>query len=191
LHGIKLIVGLGNPGAEYESTRHNAGAWFLDALTEQFQSPLRTETKFHAKVSRIQLNGHDCWLMIPNTFMNLSGQAIQALATFYKIPAEQILVAHDELDFPPGTVRIKQDGGHGGHNGLRDTINHLHTKQFFRLRIGIGHPGHKDQVHDYVLSRPSRHDHQTIMDSIETALALVPELIEGDVQKAIKQLHSE
>ena len=144
---IKLIVGLGNPGPQYEQTRHNAGAWYVNALAHDYSIPLQLETKFFGHVGRGMIGNSDCRLLIPNTFMNLSGKAVGALATFYKILPDEILVAHDELDIDPGTVKLKQSGGHGGHNGLRDIISALaNNRDFYRLRIGIGHPGNKSQV---------------------------------------------
>ncbi len=185
---IDLVVGLGNPGGNYEQTRHNAGFWFVDALARQ-SGTFRSESKFQGDVCKISLSGHDCWLLKPATFMNRSGQSVTALAGFYKIPAENILVVHDELDLPPGVARLKQGGGHGGHNGLRDIIARLGA-DFMRLRIGIGHPGSKEQVVDYVLQRPSLADQQQIDSAIAAALAVMPELLCGEAQRAMNQLHS-
>lgn len=187
---IKLIVGLGNPGVEHESTRHNAGQWFVDALTSTFPTVLRKESKFQAMIASVNIDQHDCWLLIPTTYMNLSGQSVASFMRFYKIAPSQILVAHDELDLPVGTVKIKESGGHGGHNGLRDIIAHLDTEEFYRLRIGIQHPGHKDLVTDYVLQKPSREDHEKIMGSIREAIDVLPDIISGDFQKAMKALHT-
>jgi PTH1 family peptidyl-tRNA hydrolase len=187
---IQLIVGLGNPGPEYSDTRHNVGAWFTELLAEQHNLSLKPETKFKGLVSRIQNGTVDCWLLNPSTYMNHSGQAVKAMASFYKIPPEAILVAHDELDFPAGTIKLKQDGGHGGHNGLRDIIRHLNSQNFHRLRIGIGHPGHRDHVIDYVLHTPSRSDHQQIMAALDETLPLMPELLAGNVQAVTKKLHT-
>jgi peptidyl-tRNA hydrolase, PTH1 family len=186
---IKLIVGLGNPGRDYAETRHNAGSWFIELLAKQQNAKLQSEAKFHALVARTQISTHDCWLLIPTTFMNLSGKSVQAFSQFYKILPSQILVAHDELDFLPGTVRLKQGGGHGGHNGLRDIMERLGA-DFFRLRIGIGHPGHRDKVHDYVLNRPNKTDYELIQDSIIQASAIMPDVLEGNVQKAMRNLHT-
>lgn len=186
---IQLIVGLGNPGQQYEATRHNVGAWFIEMLAREFSIDLKTENKFQGSIGRIQTTEYDLWLLIPTTYMNKSGLAVKALSHFYKIPPEAILVAHDELDFPPGITRFKQEGGHGGHNGIRDVIDHLQSKNFHRLRIGIGHPGHRDQVTDYVLSRPSKKDHELIVDSLELAKSVLPTFISGDYQKAIALLH--
>jgi len=187
---IQLIVGLCNPGSKYEQTRHNAGAWFVSQLAEKYQVLLRPELKFKGLAGSFTYEDRTCRLLLPTTFMNLSGQAIVAMANFYKIPAEQILVAHDELDLPAGIAKLKQGGGHGGHNGLRDTIAQLGTRDFFRLRIGINHPGDKRQVIDYVLKKPSNADSIKIQNSISDALQVTDALIEGDIQKAMRELHS-
>lgn len=187
---IKLIAGLGNPGIDYDHTRHNAGAWVVETLAQQANTELRQEKKFHGQCARININGHDIWLLLPTTFMNHSGQALQALAAFYKIDANDILVCHDELDLAPGDIRLKSGGGHGGHNGLRDIISHLGTNKFHRLRVGINHPGHKDKVLNYVLGRPSRSDQEHIIDAIARATALMPTIIKGDMNKAMTQLHT-
>lgn len=188
---IQLIVGLGNPGQEYESTRHNAGAWFVHALANRYQETLRLETKFHAHVTKITEDGENCWLMIPTTYMNESGRAVKAMTQFYKISPEHILVAHDELDFPAGVVKVKQGGGHGGHNGLRDIISALGGNTFNRARIGIGHPGDPKRVHDYVLTKPSRSDHDKIDNAIDDLLHVTPDLIKGETQKVMKALHTD
>ncbi len=188
---IKLIVGLGNPGSQYENTRHNVGAWFVEQLSKQYSSPLKLETKFSGCASKAAIDHHMCWLLIPTTYMNESGRSVAAIARFYKIQPEEILVAHDELDFEAGIIRVKENGGHGGHNGLRDIINHLHTKDFPRMRIGIGHPGHKDKVSPYVLSAPSRSDKQKIDTAIDDGCSVIPELLAGDVQKAFRYLHND
>nr|MDQ2995055.1 aminoacyl-tRNA hydrolase [Pseudomonadota bacterium] len=154
MHLIKLIVGLGNPGPQYASTRHNVGAWLVEELARQHHTALRADTKFLGQYCKIRLGDQECLLLVPTTFMNLSGQSVKALAQYYKIAPEEILVAHDELDFPTGQIRFKHDGGHGGHNGLRDIISHLHSKTFHRLRIGIDHPGNRDDVVGYVLKPP-------------------------------------
>ena len=151
---IQLIVGLGNPGAQYEDTRHNAGFWFVEQLARAYGGSLQPEKKFFGYAARITIGGQDVRLLTPSTFMNRSGQAVNAIATFYKIPPQAILVAHDELDHPPGIGRLKQGGGHGGHNGLRDIISSLgNNKDFCRLRIGIGHPGNSKAVVNYVLKK--------------------------------------
>jgi PTH1 family peptidyl-tRNA hydrolase len=187
--GIALIVGLGNPGKEYEATRHNAGFWFVDAIARQQRLSFKPEKKFHGQLARFTLAGQDVWLLKPDTYMNLSGQAVQAVCQFYKIPLEQILVAHDELDLEPGVVRLKKGGGHGGHNGLRDIMQRM-GKEFYRLRIGIGHPGHKEKVTGHVLNKVSADDERAIEYAIDEALRVLPEVIGGDMQKAMNQLHS-
>jgi peptidyl-tRNA hydrolase len=191
MSSVKLIVGLGNPGAKYEQTRHNAGFWFVEEVARQFSAQFRPETKFLGEAARIQQNGMDFWLLKPTTFMNRSGQSIQALANFYKIEPESILVAHDELDLAPGVARLKKGGGHGGHNGLKDTIAALGTKEFQRLRLGIGHPGDKSQVVDFVLKAPSKTEFQQIDDAIYQATRVLPDLLAGNVEKAMNQLHTE
>ena len=187
----KLIVGLGNPGNEYRGTRHNAGADFVEELAGQHGCTLQAESKFFGLSGRISLAGHDLRLLIPTTFMNRSGKAVAAMASFYKIKPEEILVAHDELDIPAGTARFKRGGGHGGHNGLRDIVPALgNNKNFFRLRVGIGHPGHASKVTGYVLGAPSRVDRDRIDASISEAIAALPLLLDGDDTKAMTQLHS-
>ena len=191
MSAVQLIVGLGNPGAEYEQTRHNAGFWFVDELARINQCPLRKEARFHAEVGRCTLHGHDCRLQKPITFMNRSGQAVIALTDFLRIPPSEILVVHDELDLLPGTVRLKKGGGHGGHNGLRDLIAHLGTQDFMRLRVGIGHPGDRNQVVDYVLHRPSREERDQIDAAIQRALDVMPLAVAGEFERAMHKLHSE
>jgi len=187
---INLIAGLGNPGAQYEQTRHNAGFWFVDEIARQYGGQFRVESKFNAEICKLSVEGKTIWLMKPQTFMNRSGQPVQALANFYKIPFDQILIAHDELDLDPGTAKLKTGGGHGGHNGLRDLISQLGNKGFQRLRLGIGHPGHKDQVADFVLHRPGKDEQIDIERSIDDALRILPELMAGDWEKAMHKLHS-
>lgn len=191
MSAVQLIVGLGNPGVEYEQTRHNAGFWFIDALARAHQCSLRGEARFHAEVGRCTLHGHDCRLQKPSTFMNRSGQAVSALAKFLRILPTDILVVHDELDLPPGTARLKKGGGHGGHNGLRDLIAHLGTQDFMRLRIGVGHPGNRDEVVDYVLHRPSREDRESIDAAMQRALEVMPLAVAGEFERAMHKLHSE
>jgi len=186
-----MIVGLGNPGPKYQRTRHNAGADFVKELAHSVSATLSTESKFHGETARITLNGKDIRLLIPSTYMNRSGQAVSAMAKFYQIAPQNILVAHDELDHSPGTVRFKIAGGHGGHNGLRDIIKALgNNKEFARLRIGIGHPGHADQVADYVLKKASKADQQLIDNSISDALKYLPLAVDGQWEQAMNQLHS-
>ena len=186
---IDLIVGLGNPGAQYEQTRHNAGFWFVDEIARLKGAHFRPDSKFSGEACKVNLEGREVWLLKPDTFMNRSGQSVQKLATFYKIPVENILVAHDELDLEPGDIRLKTAGGHGGHNGLRDIIAHL-GQNFQRLRIGIGHPGHRDQVADYVLHRAGKDEQIGIENAIDNALRVLPLLAEGSWEKAVHRLHS-
>jgi len=189
---IRLIAGLGNPGPQYEQTRHNAGAWLIESLARRYQLTLKADRKYFGLTAKLCLPSGDVHLIIPNTFMNRSGQAVQALANYYKIKPEEILVAHDELDFPAGTVRLKESGGHGGHNGLRDIISKLGgTKDFYRLRIGIDHPGDKKLVHDYVLGRPSVADRQKIERSIEDIEDVIELIISGDMSAAMNRLHTD
>lgn len=188
---IKLIVGLANPGSEYAATRHNAGEWFVEALLSGTSDPLKPESKFFASLSQTTLDAHPIRIMVPTTYMNESGKAIAAVCNFYKVEPQEILVAHDELDLPPGTVRLKQGGGHGGHNGLRHIIQALGTPNFYRLRIGIGHPGNKNQVTNYVLKKPSTDDKNLIDDAITQALHVIPTVLAGDMQKAMTALHTE
>lgn len=188
---IKLIAGLGNPGPQYLHTRHNAGADFVRQLASELNQPLREESRFFAETARASIDGQDVRLLVPTTYMNLSGKAIAALANFYQIEAESILVAHDELDLPPGTARFKQGGGHGGHNGLRDIIQCLgNNRNFARLRIGIGHPGDSSQVTNYVLSKASPADQALIADSMEDAIKALPKAIGGHWQQAMTALHT-
>jgi PTH1 family peptidyl-tRNA hydrolase len=188
--GIRLIVGLGNPGAEYARTRHNAGAWFVEALVERASVRLGRDAKLHAELGKAHFGGEPVWLARPTTFMNHSGRAVVALLNYYRIAPEQALVVHDELDLPPGTARLKFDGGHGGQNGLRDTIGQLGHGRFHRLRIGIGHPGHRDKVTPWVLGRPGVDDEAAIRRSIDDAAAVVDLLAVGSIEKAMHQLHT-
>ncbi|WIO74599.1 aminoacyl-tRNA hydrolase [Porticoccaceae bacterium LTM1] len=189
---IELIVGLGNPGPKYDRTRHNAGADFVLELARQCGVSLKSESKFFGDTARVRIDNHDVRLLIPSTFMNRSGQAIGAMARFYNIAPEAILVAHDELDLPPGKIRFKHGGGHGGHNGLRDTIQALaNNRNFARLRIGIGHPGNARDVSDYVLSKASGSDQQLINDNIDDAIRALPLAVNGEWQKAMNKLHTQ
>ena len=188
---VDLIAGLGNPGSKYAQTRHNAGFWFVDAVARKYHGQLRSEAKYKSDTARCSIDGHDCRLQKPLDFMNCSGRPVAALAGFYRIPRQAILVAHDDLDLPPGTVRLKKDGGHGGHNGLRDLIPQLGGKDFLRLRIGIGHPGHRDDVVGYVLKAPSSADRTLIEQAIDEAIAVLPRIIKGDINAAMKQLHTQ
>lgn len=186
---VQLIVGLGNPGPDYETTRHNAGFWFVEHLANRFNGQFRKETKFSGEACKVRIAGNDVWLLKPMTFMNRSGQAVRQISNFYKIPVESILVAHDELDLEPGTVRLKRGGGHGGHNGLRDLVSHM-GKDFARLRIGVGHPGHKDKVVNFVLTRAGKQEQQLIDEAIDEAIIVIEDIVSGHFQKAMNQLHS-
>jgi PTH1 family peptidyl-tRNA hydrolase len=187
--GIKLVVGLGNPGPQYDATRHNVGFWFVDALAARNNARFRAETKFHGQLCRLLLGGVELRLLKPGTFMNRSGQSLGAVVRYFHIPPEQILVAHDELDLSVGSARFKRGGGHAGHNGLRDIISVLGSRDFWRLRIGIGHPGDRRQVVNYVLGRPSRDDETRIWDVLDDAECSVADLLEGNFQKAMNRLH--
>lgn len=188
---VELIVGLGNPGPKYDRTRHNAGADLVLEFAKSQHVELKQESKFFGDTAKVSIDNRDVRLLIPSTFMNRSGQSIAALAGFYQIPPAAILIVHDELDLPPGTARFKKGGGHGGHNGLRDTIQSLgNNKEFARLRIGIGHPGNAKQVADYVLKKPSPSDQQLITNSIDDALRTLPLAISGQWEKAMHELHT-
>jgi PTH1 family peptidyl-tRNA hydrolase len=187
---IRLIVGLGNPGADYVETRHNAGFWLVDLIAADRSLSFRFEKRYNAQECKFKAEGKDIYLLKPQSFMNRSGQAVAALARYYKIKPEQILVLHDELDLPPGTNRIKQAGGHGGHNGLRDIVNHLGSREFFRVRVGIGHPGDASQVINYVLHKPSVADLNAIEAANRDTLVAMPLIIEGRIDKAMQALHT-
>ena len=187
---IKAIVGLGNPGPRYLETRHNVGVWLLDALAARNVVQLRPESRFHGELGELWIGGQKCRLLKPDCFMNRSGQSVLALAHYYKLLPDQLLVVHDELDLPPGTARFKSGGGHGGHNGLRDIFLGLGSRDFNRLRIGIGHPGDKNQVSDYVLTRPRSEQRESILDAIDNALRVVSEFVSGQRESAIAKLHT-
>ena len=187
---MKLIVGLGNPGKEYVATRHNAGFQWMSQLVEKLQVTLKAEAKFHGLCTRIGQVGNELWLLSPQTYMNASGQAVARLCHFYKIQPEQILVVHDELDLPPGISRLKLGGGLGGHNGLKDIATRLVTRDFWRLRIGIGHPGDKDSVVDYVLQLPRKEEAIKIDEAIHRSLEIWPLIARGDCQAAMLALHT-
>lgn len=188
---IKLIVGLGNPGAKYADTRHNAGEWLIERLAHRFNFNLRDESKFFGKTARTSIQGKEVRFLIPTTFMNLSGKAVGALATFYRIQPEQILVLHDELDLPVGSVKLKLGGGHGGHNGLKDIIAQLgNSKNFYRLRIGIGHPGDRNQVSNFVLSKPAPAEKQRIEQALDEAECCIEILLKDGITKAMNRLNS-
>lgn len=188
---IQLIVGLANPGKEYAETRHNAGAWFIERLAEMSHTQLRKETKYHGLHGVVELHGQTCHLLIPTTFMNLSGQAVSACMKYHKISPASILIAHDEIDLPVGAIKLKYDGGDGGHNGLKDVIRHLHTKQFYRLRIGVGRPTLSNEVVDYVLHPPSKSERLIIDKALDQAQETLPLIMQGEMQKAMQKLHTE
>ncbi|RVU29968.1 MULTISPECIES: aminoacyl-tRNA hydrolase [Neptunomonas] len=188
---IQLIVGLGNPGSQYMNTRHNAGADFVEQLAARQNAVLQPEKKYFGLYTKTLIDSQPVHLLIPTTYMNLSGQSVAALANFFKIPAEQILVAHDELDLPPGIARFKQGGGHGGHNGLRDIISKLgNNKQFYRLRLGIGHPGHASEVANFVLKKAPSSEYTKTQAATDEALHHLPLALSGDWAKAMNKLHS-
>ncbi|NOT65286.1 MAG: aminoacyl-tRNA hydrolase [Methylotenera sp.] len=187
--GIKLFVGLGNPGDKYTATRHNAGFWWVDQLVASSNSKLAMDTKFFGLAGKLSPTA-DTWLLKPTTFMNLSGKAVAALANYYKILPEQILVVHDELDLPPETVKLKKGGGHGGHNGLKDITTALGTADFWRLRIGIGHPGDRNEVINFVLKAPLKDEQIAINLSIDASIQIVPQLLNGDFDAAMLKLHT-
>lgn len=187
--GIRLIVGLGNPGAQYELTRHNVGFWFVDAIAAGRRESFRAEPKFQGELARVSIARADVRLLKPSTYMNRSGQSIAAVVRYFDLRPEQVLVAHDELDLPVGTLRLKQGGGHAGHNGLRDTIAQLGSRDFWRLRIGIAHPGDRTLVTGYVLGRPSREDGDRIHESLLDGERLLGDLVDGHFQLAMNHLH--
>jgi len=187
---MKLIVGLGNPGDRYDQTRHNAGFWFVDDIARAYGGQFRSESRFSGETCRVVIDGQDIWLLKPSTFMNRSGTAVSALARFYKIPPSEMLVAHDELDIAPGRLKLKCGGGNAGHNGLKDIQSHLGTADFWRLRIGIGHPGHRDQVTQFVLQSPSKAECALIDQAIDEAVRALPLIISGDIARATECLHS-
>ncbi|WP_367065956.1 aminoacyl-tRNA hydrolase [Oryzisolibacter sp. LB2S] len=187
---IKLFVGLGNPGPEYEATRHNAGFWWVDALARELKATLVPERAYHGLMARTSVGGHSVWLLEPQTFMNLSGKSVAALARFYKIAPEEILVVHDELDLPPGQAKLKRGGSHAGHNGLRDIHAQLGSSDYWRLRLGIGHPGVKSEVVHWVLKKPAPDQRQLIEDSIAHSLKAWPAMLAGDMDKATLQVHT-
>lgn len=187
--GPKLIAGLGNPGPEYADTRHNVGFWFVDALAREYQLTFRVERRFSGAVCQLATGPERCWLLKPGNYMNRSGHSVAALAQYYDVAPASILVVHDEIDLPAGQVKLKFSGGHGGHNGLRDIIRQLGSSDFYRLRIGIGHPGHRDHVVPYVLGRPAVTDREAIEDTIARTLAEIPRLLQGEYEKVMNELH--
>lgn len=191
MNQIKLIVGLANPGAEYAKTRHNAGAWLIEALIRQQSSSLKAEAKFFGLVGKTHFGSQEVKLLIPTTFMNLSGKAVRAMAQFYQIKPDEILVVHDELDLNPGNAKFKLGGGHGGHNGLKDIIAQLgNDRNFHRLRIGIGHPGDRNKVVSFVLNAPSKPEQHLIDEAIDYALRYLPEYVKGEMNAAMSKMNS-
>ena len=186
---IKLIIGLGNPGDKYSKTRHNAGFWFADELARRFSGEFRYEKRFNAEVCKVSITGREVWLAKPQSYMNLSGKPVRAMLDYYRLDTGTTLVAHDEIDLPPGTVRFKSNGGHGGHNGLKDVIRHC-GRDFMRLRVGVGHPGHKDAVTSYVLKKASSDVEAGMLRNIDEAADVMPMLVEDGLEAAMKDLHT-
>ena len=187
---LRLIVGLGNPGAEHLRTRHNAGFWLVDALAQREGARFGVESKLRGETAKVVFDGRPVWLLKPNTFMNASGASVGAALRYWKIAPEEMLVAHDDLDLPAGAARLKFDGGHGGQNGLRDLFAHIGHGRFHRLRIGIGHPGHKDRVLGWVLGRPSAADEAAIIEATARSLDVLPLVVAGEFERAMKELHT-
>jgi PTH1 family peptidyl-tRNA hydrolase len=187
---IKLLVGLGNPGPEYEDTRHNAGFWWIDAVARELKVSLSPERSYHGLVARTQVDGHNVWLLEPQTFMNVSGKSVAALARFFKIAPQEILVAHDEMDIEPGDAKLKLGGSHAGHNGLRDIHAQLGTADYWRLRIGVGHPGIKSEVVSWVLKKPMPEQREAITASITRSVQALPLLLQGEMEKAMAKIHT-
>jgi PTH1 family peptidyl-tRNA hydrolase len=186
---ISLIVGLGNPGAGHAGTRHNAGYWFLEELARRYLLDFRLEARFKGELTELQINGRKLRLLRPNTFMNLSGGSVAPLARYFDVAPEQILVVHDDLDLLPGVARIKNGGGHGGHNGLRSLFSDLGSREFMRLRLGIGHPGNSDEVTDYVLRMPSAQDRELILEAVQRSAGLFEDMAAGDWERVMNDLH--
>ena len=189
--GLRLIVGLGNPGPEHLRTRHNAGFWLVDALALREGARFGLESKLFGETCKVVIAGQPVWLLKPATYMNASGKSVAAALRYWKIEPSEALLAHDDLDLPPGTARLKFDGGHGGQNGLRDTMRLLGHGRFHRLRVGIGHPGHKDRVTPWVLGKPGADDEAAILRAIDDAIGVLPLAVAGDFNEAMKRLHTE
>jgi len=187
---IRLLVGLGNPGPDYSETRHNAGFWWLDAVSRMLKAPLQIDKSYQGLVARTSVNGQTLWLLEPQTFMNLSGHSVASLARFFKIAPQEILVAHDELDIAPGEAKLKLGGSHAGHNGLRDIHAQLGSDQYWRLRLGVGHPGHKAEVIHWVLKKPSPDHRIAIEQAIDRAARALPQLLAGDMEHATRLIHT-
>lgn len=187
---IKLIVGLRNPGSGYQHTRHNAGEWFVDALIKQHHASLKSDKKMQGEIADLEISGLTCKALLPLTFMNHSGLPVRLICQFYRIEPNELLVVHDDLDLPAGRIKLKTAGGHGGHNGLRDIISHINSSAFHRLRVGIGHPGHKELVLDYVLGKPSQSDRELIVSAIERGVAAIPTALTGNLAAAMNLINS-
>jgi PTH1 family peptidyl-tRNA hydrolase len=187
---LSIVAGLGNPEERYERTLHNAGFWFVDALARSIDGEFRFEKRFDADVCRIRIAGEEIWLVKPQSFMNLSGAPLRSVLDYYRLSTDKLLVAHDEIDLPPGTVRLKKGGGHGGHNGIRDVIGHCGA-DFMRLRLGVGHPGEKDRVTGYVLQQASGDIESAVRRNIEEAMQVMPMLVELGLNAAMKELHTQ
>ncbi|MBQ4864537.1 aminoacyl-tRNA hydrolase [Pseudoalteromonas sp. MMG013] len=191
MNNIQMLVGLANPGPEYQNTRHNAGAWFIEELARRYNCQLKPDAKYHGLTGKVLINNQEFKLLVPTTFMNLSGKSVSSLANFFKIPVENILVAHDEMDLDPGVAKLKKGGGHGGHNGLKDIIAKMaNNKDFMRLRIGIGHPGHRDKVTGWVLGKAPQVDQEVIDAAVDEAVRCMEILAKDGVLKAQNRLHS-
>lgn len=188
--GIRLIAGLGNPGSSYAETRHNAGFRFIEELVSRCGGSMKTESKLKGQVSKVTIAGNEVWLLMPDTFMNNSGESVAAAARFYKVEPEEVLVVHDELDLPPGTIRLKVGGGHGGHNGLRDIIPKLGSREFVRLRVGIGHPGSASQVSAYVLKKAPGAERELTEEAITRAISHIDDIVVGDFERVMNDLHT-
>jgi PTH1 family peptidyl-tRNA hydrolase len=186
---VTMVAGLGNPDDKYERTLHNAGFWFVDALARKYSGNFRFDKKFDAEICRIGVNGNEIWLVKPQSFMNLSGGPVRGMLDYYRLDIADLLVAHDEIDLPPGTVRLKQGGGHGGHNGIRDVIQHCGA-EFMRLRVGVGHPGEKSKVTNYVLKKGSAEVEAAVHANIDDAVAVMPVLVDDGLNAAMKKLHT-
>lgn len=186
---LTIIAGLGNPEERYAGTLHNAGFWFVDEMARRAGASFKYEKRFDAEICKIDLGGNDVWMTKPQSYMNLSGGPIRAMLDYYRLSADQLLVAHDEIDLDPGTVKLKKGGGHGGHNGLRDVIRHCGS-EFLRLRLGVGHPGHKDQVTNYVLKKASTDAEIAILRNVDDAADVMPLLVESGLNAAMKKLHT-
>jgi peptidyl-tRNA hydrolase, PTH1 family len=186
---IKLIIGLRNPGHAYEHTRHNAGGWFATALTQRYNASFKVDKKLHSEFASLVINDLPCKILLPLTYMNHCGLPTREVSQFYRISPNEILIVHDELDLPVGSIKLKTGGGHGGHNGLKDIISQLGSADFHRLRIGIGHPGHKDLVLGFVLGKPSQHDKQLMLDAIDRGIAIMPTVLRGNIAAAMNLLN--